>query len=111
VLILYHLCLQRRLEGAPGLDAQYWFVSGTAKLCIGLAILFFFRPNCPDECVCMQNNFQSYLIYPIIAIAIGILWFKKGFTKFRMAQAVTGHGDAASDNDAVFKSVPTVELA
>jgi hypothetical protein len=108
VVLTYSLCLKKHMDGAPGLAAQFFFITGSIKIFLALCLFTIFRPTCPDQCSC--DGKLPGPIYPITALAIGLLWLRRGVGKLRHARLITEEGGIGDDNEAVFKSVPTIEV-
>jgi hypothetical protein len=106
--LTYWLCLQKRMDGSPGLAAQFFFVTGSMKVFLALCLFTVFRVTCPDQCTCTGQ--LPGPAYPIIALIVGLLWLRVGVAKFRQARLITEQGGIGDDNEAVFKSVPSVEI-
>lgn len=104
--------LKSRLEGAPGLTAQFFFVTGSLKILVAIAILTIFVPRYPERCVQPGGNpsIAQYYAYPVLALLVGLLWIRKGYERLRHAREVLGDPQGA-ENEAVFDKVSTVELA
>jgi hypothetical protein len=108
VVLTYSLCLKKHMDGSPGLAAQFFFISGSVKILLALCLFTIFRATCPDQCSC--DGQLPGPIYPITALAIGLLWLRRGVGKLRQARLITEEGGIGDDSEAVFKPVPTIEV-
>ena len=111
-VILYCLIFARRFEGAPGLASQFFFVTGSIKMVLGLLIFLLFQPHCPANCsreVCASAGIPNAL-YAFLPTFVGMIWLKKGYTFYQKAQALE-NGNSEGADDKVFDPVSTVELA
>lgn len=110
VVLVYALCLKNRLEGAPGLGAQFYGVTGSLKVLMALALFTILQPGCPKDCSCVTSS-NSY-VYPCFALLVGLTWWYRGWKRWQLARYVTQQSDGMGDDaEAVFDKVPTVELA
>ena len=109
-VLLYVGCFRTSFDGAPGLAAQYFCVTGTAKVVLGFLVAALFRPQCPAHCsleVCRTIP----TVWPalVIMVSVGTLWIYKGCVFHQKAQALES-GDSQGGNDTTFAAVPTVEI-
>jgi hypothetical protein len=107
-VLTYSLCLKKHMDGSPGLAAQFFFVTGSLKTLLAICLFTIFRATCPDQCSC--DGQLPGPIYPITALAIGLLWIRRGVGKLRQARLITEEGGIGDDSEAVFKPVPTIEV-
>lgn len=107
-MVMYHCFLKERLQGAPMLGAQFFGIIGFFKLIFGTLIWIGFLPGCPAGCTCSGEE-TALPIYPIVAILIGLKWWKTAFDNYKMARQICSDSD---DKDGpIFDQVPTVEMA
>ena len=105
-MVFYFCCLKSRLDGAPCLAAQYFFLIGTIKVALGAFIMFGFNSACPPGCIC--SGFPLPL-YPLAAITVGCYWLYEGCQKMKRSRAVSSEGE---DRDGpIFDRVPVIELS
>ena len=102
---LYFMCLKARLDGAPTLAAQYFFMIGSFKVLFAVGIWVGFQPQCPDGCSCKL----PLPIYPVLALLIGLRWIAIGREHLLLSRVVASEGE---DKDGpIFDAVSTVEMA
>jgi hypothetical protein len=112
-VMLYSMCgLHTRLQGSPGLAAQFFTSIGALQVIIGASILLFAIPSCPGECDCVYNALV-YFIMPIAFMSMGLQWIRKGCEHRQTSEAITGESYVEHDakDEAIFKPVSTVEMA
>lgn len=110
-VVLYLICFRTKFEGAPGLASQYFIVTGTAKVLMGLLIAGLFHPSCPNNCsleVCASQNIPSP-VYAMTATLAGLVWLRKGYAFHQKAQELE-NGDSQGGEDTTFQEVSTVEV-
>jgi hypothetical protein len=105
---LYYLFFRRSFEGAPGLASQFFFVTGSIKIVLGVLIVVLFVPACPDRCSCEDMDMPSPA-YGLVCTLIGILWLLRGNKFLQKAQALE-NGESEGGKDTVFEQVSTVEV-
>jgi hypothetical protein len=115
VILPFYMCLQKlfglghmnpKSEGAPRLAARFFFVTGSMEVLLALCLFTAFRVACPDQC-----KFTGvHSTYPISVLTVGLLWLRVGVAKFRQARFITAQGWIDYDNEAVSKSIPTVQI-
>jgi hypothetical protein len=108
VVLTYSLCLKKHMDGSPGLAAQFFFITGSVKILLAICLLTIFRATCPDQCSC--DGKLPGPVYGIVALAVGLLWLRRGVGKLRQARLITEEGGIGDDNEAVFKALPTIEV-
>lgn len=108
VVLTYRLCLKKHMDGSPGLAAQFFFITGSVKILLALCLFTIFRAACPDQCSC--DGQLPGPVYAIIALLVGLLWLRRGVGKLRQARLITEEGGIGDDKEAVFESVPTIEV-
>jgi len=109
---VWAVCFRSKFDGAPGLGAQYFYVTGTSKVLMGALIAGLYHPSCPANCsleVCESQNIPSPL-YPFLATLVGLLWLKKGYELNAKAQALE-NGESQGGEDTTFQEVSTVEIS
>mmetsp|Transcript_26682 Transcript_26682/g.40924 ORF Transcript_26682/g.40924 Transcript_26682/m.40924 type:complete len:145 (+) Transcript_26682:61-495(+) len=112
-LMLYRICLASQLDGSPRLAAQFFFSTGSLKVAVGILIIFVFSPKCPDGCetTCSEVDLPSPF-YGCIASIVGVLWLRRGYERYKMAQALQSDGSEGTNNkDLEFGPVSTMEAA
>jgi hypothetical protein len=109
VAIVYRFCLKKHMDGAPGLAAQFFFVTGSVKILLALCLFTIFRAKCPDQCSCNGDSLPGP-VYAILALLVGLLWLRRGAEKLRQARLITEEGGIGDDNEAVFKAVSLIEV-
>ena len=104
---LYLICLKARLDGAPTLAAQYFFIIGFFKVLLAIGIWVGFQPKCPDGCSCTNLPLP---IYPVVALLIGVRWIAKGHEYLTLSRVVASEEGEDKDGP-IFDAVSTVEMA
>jgi hypothetical protein len=105
-MFMYFCCLKARLDGAPFLASQFFFLLGCIKLIFGAFIWVGLQPHCPEGCTCAEQD--PLPIYPIFALVLGLRWILEGYQKLQMSRAISGEGE---DKDGpIFDAVSTVEM-
>ena len=115
VYVAYRFCLKSRLDGAPGLDAQFRFVSGLVNIAAGIVLFVLLQPRCPTLCAgyCSSDDASHHLplpIYPVICGLMGLCIVRTGLDKLRVANLVSKSGDDNNPDDAIFDPVSTIEI-
>jgi hypothetical protein len=127
-VLLYRVLLRDTLGGSPTLAAQFFLVTGTIKVLLGVILLVFFVPTCPSDCTCDESFRPDLYIYPFVAIVIGVSWIAQGRSFSQRAQIVERSYDnstndtrstfdrknTGSNNNsdpAIFQPVSTLEIA
>ncbi|CAB9531054.1 expressed unknown protein [Seminavis robusta] len=108
---LYGFFFRRAFEGAPGLAAQFFCVTGSIKVVLGLLVALLFSPSCPDNCaleICQAAHLPSPA-YGLICSVIGALWLVKGYKFHQKAQTIE-NGESEGGKDTVFEQISTVEV-
>ena len=61
-VVTYWGCFRAKFDGAPGLASQYFVVTGTANIVLGVLVAILFHPQCPANCsleVCASQQIPS----------------------------------------------------
>jgi hypothetical protein len=107
-VLLYMVCFRRRLAGAPGLASQYFFVTGSMKLVMGILIAVLFLPQCPDNCnqeACGKVP-DVEVFYALLVSLVGLVWIQQGYAFLERAQLLE-NGQSEGAEDTVFQPVST----
>lgn len=96
--LLYDRCLYERIRGAPGLDAQFFGVTGFVQIIAVVLALVAFRPECDCSISCPEYIPLLYVV-PALEILVGIGCLLEALRRRQMAEQVS--------KDGVFTKVPT----
>ena len=111
VSFAYLCCLRSRLEGAPWLHAQFFFVIGAVKLIMAIVLFTALLPKCPINCSCQGDDPSRWVVYPIIAAVLSVRWLLCGFCKLRQAAALSKPGDVGRDSESsIYTRTPSSEV-
>jgi hypothetical protein len=105
---LYFLFFRRSFEGAPGLASQFFFVTGSIKIVLGVLLALLFVPRCPYRCSC-EDMYMPSPAYGLVCSLVGIAWVLRGKKMLEKAQSLE-NGESEGGKDTVFEQVPTVEV-
>jgi len=108
MIMTYSFCLKPHLDGAAGLHAQFFFVSGIVKIALGAMFLVAIQPHCPEDCNGCPGARLPQPVYPVVCFVVGAYWLYQGFEKFKKARMLA---DGVSNaDDRIYQPASIVEL-